>query len=446
VRTGKSRAALDAEEAVWLVACERLGAHKRLGYGSFVEYVSAAVGWDAHSAYERIRVAHALVTLPRVYEALAEARLSWSAVRELTRVATVETEKTWVDACAPLSVRDVQRLVSGRRPGDLPSTPADDSARMHGLCYEVSGSTLALVKQAEDELRRRTGTSLDHDAFMVALAKAFLTGESATVGAAAQVSVELCPSCRRGTALAGGERVALRASEVERLACDARVLPAARERAVRGESPPSTKASADSGQEQVAAPSHAGRDSERVSEATMKELERRAGLKVTTGVKPSVRKAVMRRHGCTCAFPGCRNRVFLDLHHTDPVSEGGTHDPERLLPLCEAHHQFIHDGRLVIEGTWSGGFVFLHADGTPYGTRALPDPRIAKAAEVAFGALTSLGFKSKEATAAVDANPLAHRARDAVRRGPALGAAHVSDTRARVLRALRSGGVTCAWN
>ena len=57
VRTGKNRAALDAEEAVWLVACEALGAHVALGYGSYVEYVSAVVGWDPHTAHERVRVA-----------------------------------------------------------------------------------------------------------------------------------------------------------------------------------------------------------------------------------------------------------------------------------------------------------------------------------------------------------------------------------------------------
>ena len=119
------------------------------GHGTYVEYVSAVVGWDAHSAMERIRVARALVRLPGVFAKLAAAELSWSAVRELTRVVEPKTEKVWLDACANLRVREVQRLVSGRKLGDLPSSPIDEGARLHPLRYEVTGTTLALVRQAE---------------------------------------------------------------------------------------------------------------------------------------------------------------------------------------------------------------------------------------------------------------------------------------------------------
>jgi hypothetical protein len=114
VRVGKRRAELDAEEAVWLVVCEQLRAHRELGFGTFVEYVSAVVGSDAHSAMERIRVARALVGLPATFEKLAAGELSWSAVRELCRVVTPETEGEWLGACASLRVRDIEKMVSGR--------------------------------------------------------------------------------------------------------------------------------------------------------------------------------------------------------------------------------------------------------------------------------------------------------------------------------------------
>jgi hypothetical protein len=28
--------------------------------------------------------------------------------------------------------------------------------------------------------------------------------------------------------------------------------------------------------------------------------------------------------------PGCRFRVFVDVHHIDPRAEGGSHDPDNL--------------------------------------------------------------------------------------------------------------------
>ena len=105
---------------------------------------------------------------------------------------------------------------------------------------------------------------------------------------------------------------------------------------------------------------------------------------------------VLRRDRRRCAVPGCRNHRFLDLHHTQPRSEGGTHDPDHLLCLCGAHHRAAHAGRLVITGTSSQGFAFHHADGTPYGAPSLHAEHAALA-QRAFAALTHMGFKSRHA-------------------------------------------------
>ncbi len=385
-----ARAALDAEEAVWLVVTERLGAHRELGYGGFVEYVSAVLGYDAHTAYERMRVARALVLLPGVYRGLASGELSWSAVRELTRVATVETEGAWLEASRDKRVRDVQRMVSGRRRGDLPTSPVDAGVRRHVVRFEVQGSTLALMRQAQDEYRRRTGESMDDDALVAALARAFLAGEpEATGGAAAQVMVTVCSSCEQGTVDVGGEPVALAPAETERLCCDAEVVPSAYAKF------------------HVGARSHVGPDpvarAVKPSPGVMAEIDRRAGLKVTTKIPKSIRVAVRRRHHGQCAVPGCTHSGWLHFHHCDLRSEGGTHDPNRIVPLCEAHHRAVHDGRLVIEGAWSETFRFLHADGTAYGKRQAPDPRMSEMMSLAFRALCHNGFEQKDARQAIDA-------------------------------------------
>ena len=64
-----------------------------------------------------------------------------------------------------------------------------------------------------------------------------------------------------------------------------------------------------------------------------------------------------------------------------------------LLTLCGAHHEAVHEGRLLIEGCVDK-LVFRHADGTHYGTlpSALIDPVQARA----LRALRGLGFAEKD--------------------------------------------------
>jgi hypothetical protein len=415
LRTAARRAALDAEEALWLVVCEELQAHRALSYGSLPEYISAATGRDVHTAMERLRVARALVRLPGVFEKLADGDLSWSGVRELTRVVTPETEAQWLDACKDLRVQDIERLVAGRRPGDLPTTPADDAARRHVVRFDVEASTLALVRQAQDEYRRRTGESVDDDALLAALARAYLSSTEATSSPAAQVMVTLCPSCHSAAVDAGGERLPLSSAERDHLCCDATVLPTAQTEPVVTSSPTShVGRSADPAPAAAPAPSHVGSTLDPIvapvahpmadeePSVVMAEMERRAALKVATQMPDTVRRSVLRRHNNRCAVPGCSNGAHLHVHHCDLRSEGGTHDPDRLLPICDVHHRAIHDGRLVIDGSWSKGFGFWHADGTPYGIRALPDPAKSEAARIAFSALCKSGYKQSEARAMID--------------------------------------------
>jgi hypothetical protein len=117
-------------------------------------------------------------------------------------------------------------------------------------------------------------------------------------------------------------------------------------------------------------------------------------------VPPAVRRLVMRRDGGRCVVPGCRQGVFVDLHHVVARSEGGDHDPDTLAVLCSAHHRAVHRGQLVVEGRISSGLSFRHADGTTYGR--VVDARLASVCEEVFRALCSLGFRDGEARRAVE--------------------------------------------
>ena len=64
-RLAARRSTLDAEEARLLVIARRMEIHRRLGYGSFDEYLERALGYAPTTGRDRVRVAEALDGLDR---------------------------------------------------------------------------------------------------------------------------------------------------------------------------------------------------------------------------------------------------------------------------------------------------------------------------------------------------------------------------------------------
>src|SRR5688572_32548369 len=63
------------------------------GFTSCAHWLTWRVGLGRGAAREKVRVARALPGLPRIKQAFAAGEISYSKVRELTRVATPETEE-----------------------------------------------------------------------------------------------------------------------------------------------------------------------------------------------------------------------------------------------------------------------------------------------------------------------------------------------------------------
>lgn len=138
----RTRAGGDYELGRWLLVAERQRVWERLGHSSFDEYVSRLFGLTHREWYERARVARELESLPALTDALEKGSLCWSAVRELTRVATAHTEKEWMAAAERKSVRQIQRMTTGKQRGDRP----DDSCSASCEASPPSGLGLRLLK------------------------------------------------------------------------------------------------------------------------------------------------------------------------------------------------------------------------------------------------------------------------------------------------------------
>src|SRR6202158_3787791 len=82
---------------------------------SCAHWLNFKCGLNLGAARERVRVAHALVGLPKIAASMARGELSYSKVRALTRVACPATEETLLMIALHGTAYHVERLVQGYR-------------------------------------------------------------------------------------------------------------------------------------------------------------------------------------------------------------------------------------------------------------------------------------------------------------------------------------------
>ena len=303
------RSAVDAEEARWLREAESCQIWRPLGMVSAIDYMERVLGYGPRVAQERLRVARALGTLPELTEALTQGEISYSAVRELTRVVTPATEAAWRAAAVGKNLRQIEALVADHQPGDNPDDPGNPEIRTHVVRFELSAETFAVLRQARQVLDEEHGSHLSDDELVAALSGAVLDGSAAaepTGRARFQIAVTLCERCGQGWQDGAGARLAIDDASVERALCDAQHI-----------------GSLDGG-----VPQRAHQD-----------------------IPPSVARLVWRRDGGRCRVPGCRSARNLEIHHLVHRTDGGSHDAMNLILACGSCHMAHHRGILTISGT-----------------------------------------------------------------------------------------------
>src|SRR5213594_2753168 len=107
------------------------------GFRSCAAWLSWRVGLDPGAARERVRVAHALGTLPLLARALARGELSYAKVRALTRVATPETEARLLAVGRAGTAAHVERIVRGWRRVDRKAEAREDDHQHAGRAPHV---------------------------------------------------------------------------------------------------------------------------------------------------------------------------------------------------------------------------------------------------------------------------------------------------------------------
>src|SRR4026209_516493 len=184
VGLARKQAGLDREIGRWLLYARRAGTHAWLGYGNIHEYAQQLFGFTSRQTQERLRAAEALEELSMLDSAFEQGKLCWSAVRELTRVATPETESKWLAASNDRSAHQIEHMVAGRARGDDPQDRINVALLRRVLRFELSPATYATVQEALTKIRREAGGRLNDDEALLLMARHVLGGHGTKDAAA----------------------------------------------------------------------------------------------------------------------------------------------------------------------------------------------------------------------------------------------------------------------
>ena len=335
-------------------------------------------------AREHVRVARALPRMPTVREAFREGRLSYSKVREVTRVVDAVDEARLCELALSATASQLARMISayrtasGTRLRQQERREASWTTREDGLVdfrvrlpAEEAATLIAAITAAKDQLGAPPEAPGQAPAYGTAdalldVARSFLasapedrSGEDrrlVVVHVAAEHLVGTVEDVPAGTSEPGPEL------EPEGGIED---VPA-------GTSPPAPGAGDPVCHVEGVGPIEAETARRLSCDAPLLGAVVDAhGSVLALGrtrrlVSRAQRRALMIRDRGMCTFPGCHQTRHLEAHHRISWADGGLTDLDNLLLLCRWHHTCVHEGGMTVHRRPGPGlgWVFLMPDGT----------------------------------------------------------------------------------
>jgi hypothetical protein len=358
------------------------------GIRSCAHWLTWRAGMSLRTGVERLRVAHALQNLPRICEAFAAGKLSYSKVRAITRIAGSDT--------ATLT-RIAAEIAAGT--SELRHTSAADPQTAERVLLNLALSgTASHVERVVQAVRRRhtppgdlaarrsLSWQWDEDGSLMLRARltpdqgaAFITAVEALAPSRTRIANPVPPSPEDLDQRAVEQEPGPAADRVAARRADALLA------LVSGD----TDATVERGNAQVIVHLDASTGAARleggpeVPDATAERLacdarvqvllDDRTGNRMYLGrarrlATPAQIAALTVRDGAGCRFPGCTHTRHLHAHHVRHWLHGGRTDVDNLVLICSFHHQVLHDHGYRIHRQ-TGRWQFLRPDGT-----AIPTP------------------------------------------------------------------------
>lgn len=307
-----------------LVEYDRRQAWGSWGCVSVQHWLSWKCGLASVAATERLRVGRALQQLPIIKQAFWDGYLSYSKVRELTRVAAPDSDQRWCDVARHLTAGQLAKLVAtGRRATRHGDARQLTERSLHWATNDAGGVTITVDLPAD-------------------------------VGAMVVAAVRAATTIRRGVPLTQVQADAFVDLVLARTRVSVDVVT------------------------HVADDGHALLDTGNPISTELAETLA-CGAAVTTVVdtprgpierdrRPAPtrrqRRYLQRRHP-TCQFPGCHHTGAFDVHHVIERSKGGRTALNNLTRLCWAHHRMVHLLGLILTLHPDRTLTVTTSDGAP---------------------------------------------------------------------------------
>lgn len=355
---------LNAATYYWLTLVAEFD--RREGWGgdgatrSCAHWLNWKCGIDLGAARERVRVAHALESLPRISAAMREGRLSYSKVRAITRVASEATEETFLQIAIHGTAHHVEKLVRvfrrAKEAEELSREAQQQERRGVMWLYDPDGS---LVIKAT--LPAEVGAI-----FIQAMEAAVKSAQPTVTAAEKDVPGQPSPLAhRRADALARIAESFLKHGEQE--------LPAPERQQIVVHVDVQTLKNSIAGRcELEDGPSISAETARRLAcdASLVTVIENEEGEPLSVGrrsraISPALRLALNARDR-GCRFPGCPNTRYVDAHHIRHWAHGGETKPSNLVSLCRFHHRQVHEGRVAIDVLDDGAVRFRKPSGESF--------------------------------------------------------------------------------
>src|SRR5438309_2405621 len=334
------------------------------GFRSCAEWLTWRVGLDRGAARERVRVARALGTLPRMAQALARGELSYSKVRALTRVATPGTEERLLAVGRAGTAAHVERIVRGWRRVDR-LAEARETARRHAsralhVYHDEDGMVVVRGRLAPE-----TGALLVQA--LAAARETLYQQARATETSAGPADVhEETPTLTQQQADALG----LLAETALHHGIDPGA-PGERYQVVVHVDAPVLADPEAPGQSVLEDGTHVSPETSRrlACDASRVVMRHTADGRVeevgarTRTIPPALRR-VLHHRDKGCRFPGCGLR-FGQGHHIRHWAQGGPTTLSNLALLCRRHHRAVHEEGYQLDRQPDGELRFRRPDGRP---------------------------------------------------------------------------------
>ena len=336
---------------------------------SCAHWLNWKCGLDLGAAREKVRVAHALETLPLIGAAMARGELSYSKVRAITRVACEGTEATFLSIALHGTAHHVETIVRQFRrateAAELSRESRQQAARKVAYYWDEDGSLVLKARLPAETgllmLRALEAAEVDVPFPEDADVSAETSGMPQPV-----LSPERLPGAARradalgvlaesflahgAAALSGGERqqivvhvdhAALRHRDAGRCELD------------EGPSIP------------VESARRLGCDASLVTVVEDEDGEPLDVGRRTRSIPPALRRAMnVRDRGCR--FPGCTHTRYVDGHHVRHWADGGETKLSNLVTLCRFHHRQVHEGQIAVERLDDGALRFVKPCGEEF--------------------------------------------------------------------------------